>query len=258
MQINIPNENIIDDLPKIEKNYVIKRNGRKEDIDINKIRTRITEMVVKTPILENIDIENLVNHVSDTIVCGITTKELDQKTMEDACTLSTRHYEYSYLAGRLAISNLHKETPKLFSEAMFEVSKWINPITGKPANLLSRDFITDVELHKDELDKMIDHEKDYDIDYFGFKTLERAYLFKLDGRTIERPQYMFMRVALAIHKSDLQNVKNTYELLCNRLATHATPTLFSAGSPYQQFSSCFLNKIAESSIKLKTTHFNQI
>jgi ribonucleoside-diphosphate reductase alpha chain len=179
---------------------------------------------------------------------GVSTSELDNLAAEIAATLTTTHPDYARLAARISVSNLHKNTKKSFSETMKDLYEYVNPRTGKNAPLLSEEVYKVITEHADELDSTIIYNRDFGYDYFGFKTLERSYLLKLNGNIVERPQHMLMRVAVGIHLEDLDAVKETYELMSKKYFTHATPTLFNSGTPKPQMSSCFLLAMKEDSI----------
>lgn len=159
---------------------------------------------------------------------------------QTAASFATQHPDYSVLAARISVSNLHKQTTKLFSENIESFFNYVHPTTGEPAPLVSRETYDIAMRHKDELDGAVIHDRDFDLDYFGFKTLEKSYLLKMNGIIAERPQHMLMRVAVGIHGDDIERVIETYDLLSQRFFTHATPTLFNAGTPRPQMSSCYL------------------
>jgi len=179
---------------------------------------------------------------------GVTTVELDNLAAETAATMPTRHPDYAKLAARIAISNLHKVTSKSFSNTMKRLYTYVDPKTGQNAPLISKETWRVIKEHAAELDEAIIHDRDFSYDYFGFKTLERSYLMKIDGKTVERPQHMLMRVAVGIHGDDIPAAIETYNLLSEKWFTHATPTLFNAGTPKPQLSSCFLLTMKEDSI----------
>ena len=180
---------------------------------------------------------------------GVTTSELDNLAAEIAATLTTSHPDYAILAARISVSNLHKNTKKSFSEVMDDLYNYINPRTGKKAPLLSDEVYNVISKNKELLDSTIIYNRDFGYDYFGFKTLERSYLLKLNGEIAERPQHMLMRVSIGIHLDDLDSAIETYELMSKKYFTHATPTLFNAGTPKPQMSSCFLLTMKDDSIE---------
>lgn len=186
--------------------------------------------------------------VIDGLYDGVTTAELDNLAAEVCASLTIKHPDYAVLAARIAISNLHKTTSQSFSNTMKRLYTYINPKTGENAALIAPDVYGVVKKHAARLDEAIQYERDFDYDYFGFKTLERSYLIKLDGKVVERPQHMLMRVAVGIHKEDIEAAIETYHLLSEKWFTHATPTLFNAGTPKPQLSSCFLLTMKDDSI----------
>ncbi|KAJ7487685.1 ribonucleotide reductase alpha subunit [Mycena galericulata] len=228
--------------------FVYKRGKRKEKVFFDKITTRIEKLMY------GLD-QNYVNPIEVTqkvvagVYHGITTMELDNLAAETAAYLTTKHPDYAILAARIAISNLHKETKKNFSQVISDLHKFVNPKTGKPAPLIAKETYDVVMANAATLDAAIIYNRDFSYNYFGFKTLERSYLLRLDGRIVERPQHLIMRVAVGIHGSDIGSVLETYNLMSERYFTHATPTLFNAGTPRAQMSSCFLVCMKEDSIE---------
>lgn len=186
--------------------------------------------------------------VIDGLYDGVTTTELDNLAAEVCASLTVKHPEYAVLAARIAISNLHKTTSQSFSNTMKRLYTYINPKTDENAALIAPDVYGIVKKHAAKLDEVIDYSRDFDYDFFGFKTLERSYLIKLDGKVVERPQHMLMRVSIGIHKEDIDAAIETYHLLSQKWFTHATPTLFNAGTPKPQLSSCFLLTMKDDSI----------
>ena len=180
---------------------------------------------------------------------GVTTSELDNLAAETAATMTTAHPDYAKLAARIAVSNLHKNTKKSFSETMDDLYYYVNPRTNKKAPLLADDVYEIIKANAEKLDSTIIYNRDFNYDYFGFKTLERSYLLKLNGQIAERPQHMLMRVSIGIHKNDINEAVATYELMSKKYFTHATPTLFNAGTPKPQMSSCFLLQMQDDSIE---------
>jgi ribonucleoside-diphosphate reductase subunit M1 len=179
---------------------------------------------------------------------GVTTTELDELAAQTAASFATQHPDYAVLAARIEVSNLHKETEKSFSKVMSAFRHYKHPKTGEPAPLVSQEVYDVTMANKDRLDGAVLHDRDFEFDYFGFKTLEKSYLLKIDGHIAERPQHMLMRVAVGIHLDDIDRVLETYNLLSQKFFTHATPTLFNAGTPNPQMSSCFLTCVKEDSI----------
>jgi ribonucleoside-diphosphate reductase alpha chain len=226
---------------------VVKRNGKKEPVMLDKILDRITQ---QTYGLDKLIIPfEVAQKVIEGIMPDIKTQVLDQLAMETAASLATKHPDYSILAARLAITNLHKETKKSFSETVTDLYKYIDPKTGKHSPIVSESFYNIVKRHADEIDSAIVHSRDHNFDYFGFKTLEKSYLLKLDGKVAERPQYMYMRTALQVWGENLEKVIETYNTLSEGYYTHATPTLFNSGTGRPQLSSCFLLDLESDSIE---------
>lgn len=227
---------------------VTKRNGKKEVLILDKILDRINQQTYGLDQKWVVPFE-VAQKVIDGITPNIETRILDGLAMETAASLTTKHPDYGVLAARLAITSLHKETKKSFSETASDLYNYINPKTDKHSPIVSADFLEIVNSHKDELDSAIVHSRDHNFDYFGFKTLEKSYLLKIDGKVAERPQYMYMRTALQIWGTNIPKVIETYELLSQGLYSHATPTLFNSGTTRPQLSSCFLLDVAEDSIE---------
>ena len=226
--------------------HVIKRNGKKETIKFDKVTARIEKLSYSlSPLVNAIDVAK---KVIEGIYDGVPTTELDNLAAETAASLATKHPDYAILASRIAVSNLHKNTIKSFSETMKKLYLYVDKKNGKKCPLLADDVWQFIEDNAEVLDSTIIYDRDFGFDYFGFKTLEKAYLLKVDGKIVERPQHMFMRVAIGIHKTDIDSVVETYNLLSERWFTHATPTLFNAGTPKAQMSSCFLLTMKEDSI----------
>ena len=226
---------------------VIKRDGRKESVKFDKITARIDKLSygLNTDFVKTIEIAK---KVIDGLYDGVSTKELDELAAETAATLTTKHPDFATLAARIAVSNLHKTTSKSFSSTMKRLYTYVNPKTGENASLLSKEVYGIINKNAALLDSSIIYDRDFSYDYFGFKTLEKSYLLKLDGKVVERPQHMLMRVAVGIHMDDIDSVLETYNLLSEKWFTHATPTLFNAGTPKPQLSSCFLLTMKEDSI----------
>ncbi|CAL9730855.1 ribonucleoside-diphosphate reductase large chain 2 [Monosporozyma unispora] len=228
--------------------FVIKRDGRKEPVRFDKITSRITRLCYGLD-PERIDAVKVTQRIISGIYEGVTTAELDNLAAETAAYMTTIHPDYGTLAARLAISNLHKQTTKQFSQVISDLYHWVNPSTGKHAPMISKRVYDIVMEHKDLLNSTIVYDRDYAYNYFGFKTLERSYLLRIDGKVAERPQHLVMRVALGIHLDDIDSVIKTYNLMSLRYFTHASPTLFNAGTPKPQMSSCFLISMKEDSIE---------
>ncbi|MDA0331155.1 MAG: ribonucleoside-diphosphate reductase subunit alpha [Bacteroidetes bacterium] len=226
--------------------YVIKRDGRKEPIMFDKITARIKKLCYGFN--ELVDPVRVAMRVIEGLYDGVTTSELDNLAAEIAATMTTTHPDYASLAARISISNLHKNTMKSFSDTMEDLHAYVNPITGKKAPLLSDEVYKVINKNAELLDSKIIYNRDFGYDYFGFKTLERSYLLKINGKIVERPQHMLMRVSVGIHLDDIDAVIDTYELMSKKYFTHATPTLFNAGTPKPQMSSCFLLTMQDDSI----------
>jgi len=219
--------------------FVYKRDGRKETVKFDKITSRIQRLCYGlSP--EHVEPVQVAMKVIEGIYDGVTTSELDNLAAEIAASLTTKHPDYASLASRIAISNLHKNTKKLFSETMRDLYDYIDPKTNLNASLIADDVYKIISENSELLDSTIIYDRDFGYDYFGFKTLEKSYLLKLNGKVVERPQHMLMRVAVGIHKEDIESAIETYNLMSERWFTHATPTLFNAGTPKPQLSSCFL------------------
>ena len=226
--------------------YVLKRDGRKEPIMFDKITARIKKLCYSfNPLVDPV---RVAMRVIEGLYDGVTTSELDNLAAEIAATMTTTHPDYASLAARISVSNLHKNTIKSFSETMKDLHDYVNPITGKEASLISDKVYKVIKKNAEELDSKIIYNRDFGYDYFGFKTLERSYLLKINGQIVERPQHMLMRVSVGIHLDDLEAVTDTYELMSKKYFTHATPTLFNSGTPKPQMSSCFLLTMQDDSI----------
>ncbi|MEW6468445.1 MAG: ribonucleoside-diphosphate reductase subunit alpha [Bacteroidota bacterium] len=226
--------------------FVVKRDGRKEAVKFDKITARIQKLCYGLD--PHVNPVQVAMKVIEGVYDGVTTSELDNLAAEIAATLTTKHPDYALLASRIAVSNLHKNTNKSFSKTMEALYKYIDPKTGKPAPLLADDVYEIIKKNAEVLDSTIIYDRDFGYDYFGFKTLEKSYLLKLNGQVAERPQHMLMRVAVGIHKEDIDQAIVTYNLMSERWFTHATPTLFNSGTPKPQMSSCFLLTMKEDSI----------
>ncbi|MGI9550190.1 MAG: ribonucleoside-diphosphate reductase subunit alpha [Aurantibacter sp.] len=226
--------------------FVVKRDGRKEPIMFDKITARVRKLCYG--LNERVDPIKVSMRVIEGLYDGVTTSELDNLAAEIAATMTTTHPDFAKLAARISVSNLHKNTKKSFSETMEDLYKYVNPRTGKKAPLLSDEVYKVVAENANQLDSTIIYNRDFGYDYFGFKTLERSYLLKLNGKIAERPQHMLMRVAIGIHLDDLESAIETYELMSKKYFTHATPTLFNSGTPKPQMSSCFLLAMKDDSI----------
>ena len=226
--------------------YVVKRDGRKESVKFDKITARIVKMCYGLDPL--VSPEAVAMTVIEGIYDGVSTSDLDNLAAEVAAAKTIDHPDYALLASRIAVSNLHKETKKTFSEVMSDMYHYNDPKTGQKASLIADDVYQIIQENKELLDSSIIYDRDFRYDYFGFKTLTRSYLMKLNGKIVERPQQMLMRVSLGIHKNDVKSAIKTYDLMSDGWFTHATPTLFNAGTPKPQMSSCFLLTMKEDSI----------
>ncbi len=226
---------------------VIKRSGKREDVSFDKITARVKKLCY------GLD-DRYVNHIEISkkviqgLYDGVTTTELDNLAAETAATMATIHPDYALLAARIAVSNLHKNTDKSFFKTMKALHTYIDPKTGQNAGLISDETMAVIKKYKDKLDSAIIYDRDYSFDFFGFKTLERSYLLKMNGKVVERPQHTLMRAAIGIHGNDIDAAIETYKLMSEKWFIHATPTLFNAGTPKPQLSSCFLLSMTDDSI----------
>ena len=227
--------------------YVLKRDGRQESVKFDKITARIQKLCYGLDPV-HVDSVSVAMKVIQGIFPGVTTIQLDNLAAETAASMTTKHPDYALLASRIAISNLHKITKKSFSETMRDLYNYVDTKTGAKAPLVADDVFQIIQENSEILDSTIIYDRDFGYDYFGFKTLEKSYLLKIDGNVAERPQHMLMRVAVGIHKHDIDQAIKTYELMSERWFTHATPTLFNAGTPKPQMSSCFLLTMRDDSI----------
>src|SRR3989338_6865253 len=226
---------------------VIKRDGRHESVKFDKVTSRIYRLCYGLD-PRHVDPADVAKKVIQGIYDGVTTSELDNLAAEIAASLTTKHPDYALLASRIAVSNLHKNTKKSFSETMRDLYKYVNPKTGQKAPLIARDIYQIIEKNAELLDSTLIYDRDFDFDYFGFRTLEKGYLLKINGKVAERPQHMLMRVAVGIHREDIEAAIEIYHLMSERWYTHATPTLFNSGTTKPQLSSCFLLQLKDDSI----------
>lgn len=227
--------------------FVIKRDGRRESVKFDKVTARIERLCYGLDPVFVQPVEVAMKVVSG-IYDGVTTSELDTLAAETAASMTTKHPDYAVLAARIAISNLHKNTLKSFSGTMKLLYQYIDPKTGENASLISKETWKIIQANAALLDSSIIYDRDFGYDFFGYKTLEKSYLMKLNNKIVERPQHMLMRVAVGIHGENIEKAIETYNLLSERWFTHATPTLFNAGTPKPQLSSCFLLTMKDDSI----------
>ncbi len=226
---------------------VLKRDGRRETVKFDKITARIERLCygLNGDYINPIEVSK---KVIDGLYDGVTTVELDKLAAETAASMTTKHPDFAILSARIAISNLHKETSKSFSSTMKRLYTYVDPKTEENAPMLSTEIYGIIKKNAALLDSSIIYDRDFNYDYFGFKTLERSYLMKCNGKIVERPQHMLMRVAVGIHGEDIEKAIETYNLMSEKWFTHATPTLFNAGTPKPQLSSCFLLTMKDDSI----------
>jgi len=230
------------------KMVVLKRDGRQETVHFDKITSRIDKLCYGLD-SDYIDATSITLKVIAGLYPGVTTVELDNLAAETAATMTTKHPDYAILAARIAVSNLHKETKKRFSDVVTDLYNMKHEANGKPTPMISQEHYKIIQENRDKLDAAIVYERDFQYQYFGFKTLERSYLLKINGKVVERPQQMLMRVSVGIHGDDIDSAIETYDLLSQRLFTHASPTLFNAATPRPQLSSCFLLTMTSDSIE---------
>uniref|UniRef100_A0AC34FBF3 Ribonucleoside-diphosphate reductase n=1 Tax=Panagrolaimus sp. ES5 TaxID=591445 RepID=A0AC34FBF3_9BILA len=227
--------------------YVVKRDGRKEELSSEKIESRIKNLC--NGLNENfVDFTKISQKIISGIFCGVSTKEIDDLGAEVAASMTTKHPDYSILAARIAVSKLHKETKNSFSEVIKDLHNYRNPKNGKHEPIINKETFDIVNTHSELLDAAINYERDFGYNYFGFKTLVRTYLLKMNGKVVERPQQMLMRVAIGIHQNDMDSVIETYNLMSEKWYTHASATLFNAGTTFPQMSSCFLVTLPNNSV----------
>jgi ribonucleoside-diphosphate reductase alpha chain len=227
--------------------YVLKRDGRKEPIMFDKITARVRKLCYG--LNELVDPVKVAMRVIEGLYDGVSTSELDSLAAEISATMTTTHPDYAQLAARISVSNLHKNTRKSFSQTMNELYNYVNPRTEKKSSLISDEIFKVINENAELLDSTIIYNRDFGYDYFGFKTLERSYLLKINGNVAERPQHMLMRVSVGIHPDDIEAAIETYHLMSKKYFTHATPTLFNSGTPKPQLSSCFLLSMQDDSIE---------
>ncbi|KAK6007929.1 hypothetical protein QM012_004743 [Aureobasidium pullulans] len=227
--------------------FVYKRDGRKERVQFDKITARVSRLCYGLD-PDHVDAAAITMKVIAGVYQGVNTIQLDDLAAETAAYMTTTHPDYAVLAARIAVSNLHKQTKKQFSAVISDLYHYVNPKTKKRAPMISEETYKTVMDHADELNSAIVYDRDFNYQYFGFKTLERSYLLRLEGKVAERPQQMIMRVAVGIHGEDIEAAIETYNLMSLKYFTHASPTLFSAGTPQPQLASCFLIDMKDDSI----------
>ena len=225
--------------------YVLKRNGDKQIVSFDKILSRVQNLGQEANI--SIPYTSLVMKVIDQLYNGIKTTEIDELTAQQCASMQTLHPDYEVLAARILVSNHQKNTDSCFLEVVEKLYNF-RDVHNEPKPLVSKNLYDIVKEHKDEINNMIDFSRDFDFDYFGFKTLERAYLMRINKKIVERPQHMWMRVAIQIHGKNLESVRQTYDYMSCKYFTHATPTLFNAGTTRPQLSSCYLIGMEDDSI----------
>lgn len=226
--------------------YVVKRDGRREPVMFDKITDRVR--ILCYGLNDLVDPVKVAMRVIEGLYDGVTTSELDNLAAETAASMTVSHPDFAQLAARIAVSNLHKNTKKSFSETMTDMFNYVNPRTNQESPLISDEVFEVIMANAERLDSTIIYNRDFNYDYFGFKTLERSYLLRINGQIVERPQHMLMRVSVGIHLNDIESAIETYELMSKKFFTHATPTLFNAGTPKPQMSSCFLLTMQDDSI----------
>ena len=226
---------------------VVNRKGEREDVRFDAILEKLSGL---TDGLDTnwVDAANLTKLTIEGLYDGVTTRELDQLAAETAASLASHHPDYSKLAARICVDDLHRSTKETFSEVITDLREFIDPESGEHAPLISAEIYEIIMANKETLDNYIDYNRDFNYDYFGFKTLERSYLLKLNGEVAERPQHMLMRVAVGIHHGSIEKALETYDLMSQGYFTHATPTLFNSGTPTPQMSSCFLLTMQDDSL----------
>ena len=225
---------------------ILKRNGAKEPLKLEKIGSRIKKLTYG--LHDMVDPDLVSTKVVSGLYDGVSSAELDQLSAETSASMITTHPDYGKLAARIAITALYKDVEKDFSRVAKKLYEYINPKTGETSGMISDEVYSVIQKHADELDGMIVHDRDFNFDFFGFMTLKKSYLLKMDSKAAETPQHLYMRVAVGIWRDNLQMVQKTYDMLSQGLFTHATPTLFNAGTNRPQLSSCFLLDVDDDSI----------
>ena len=226
--------------------YVVKRNGHKEIVSFDKILKRIKKVGLEANI--KLNYTSLVMKVIDQLYSGISTTKIDELTAEQCASMSSMNLDYNALAGRITVSNHHKNTKASFYQVMKELYQYKDQ-HNRTYHMISEELYKTMTFYgKEKVDSLCDYSRDYLIDYFGFKTLERAYMMRINKRIVERPQHMWLRVSMGIHGKDWDRVVETYNYMSQKYFTHATPTLFNAGTPNPQLSSCYLMAMEDDSI----------
>ncbi|KAJ2075977.1 ribonucleotide-diphosphate reductase subunit rnr1 [Coemansia sp. S155-1] len=228
--------------------FVIKRDGKSEKVQFDKITARINKLSYGLD-TNYVDSAAVAQKVISGVYQGVTTVELDNLAAETAAYMTVQHPDYAQLAARIAISNLQKETHDKFSDIIKDLHEYINPKTNKHSPMVSDELVAIVAANRERIDSAVDYSRDFGYNYFGFKTLERSYLLRINGRVVERPQHLLMRVSLGIHGNDIDAALETYDLMSRKFFTHASPTLFNSGTPRPQLSSCFLIAMHDDSIE---------
>ncbi|MAY04769.1 MAG: ribonucleoside-diphosphate reductase subunit alpha [Euryarchaeota archaeon] len=226
---------------------VVNRKGEREDVRFDAILDKLRRLAEGLD-PNWVDPANLTKLTIEGLYDGVTTRELDQLAAETAASLVSHHPDYSKLAARICVDDLHRSTKEVFTDVITDLREYIDPESKKHAPLISEEVYDIIMANADVLNSRIDYARDFNYDYFGFKTLERSYLLRLDGDIAERPQHMLMRVAIGIHHGDIEKALRTYDLMSNGYFTHATPTLFNSGTPMPQMSSCFLLTMQDDSL----------
>ena len=226
---------------------VVNRKGEREDVRFDAILEKLSGLTIGLD-TNWVDAANLTKLTIEGLYDGVTTRELDQLAAETAASLASHHPDYSKLAARICVDDLHRSTKETFSEVITDLRDFIDPESGEHAPLISQEVYDIIMANKATLDNYVDYDRDFNYDYFGFKTLERSYLLKLNGEVAERPQHMLMRVAVGIHYDNIEKALETYDLMSQGFFTHATPTLFNSGTPTPQMSSCFLLTMQDDSL----------
>jgi len=227
--------------------YVIKRDGSQQTVHFDKITSRVRKLSWElSPV---VDPALVAQKICGAVYSGVTTTELDELAAQTAAHMVTVHPDYGKLAARIAVSNLHKATKKLFTDVVDDLYSYVNPRTGQHGPMIADDVYQIIMTNKEKLNDAIVYDRDYNYDFFGIKTLERAYLLKINGKIHERPQQMLMRVSVGIHKEDIDAAIETYVFMSKKIFTHASPTMFNAGTPRPQLSSCFLLTMQSDSIE---------